>query len=84
MTVEPDDHEAEDGGTTALDIVHALLCTPSRQILLQRLDHLVGAEAVAIDLKILEDALHVVARLRQRDRFDPIDHIDAIVARIAV
>src|SRR5215468_4253825 len=49
------------------------------------LDQKLGAtaEADAIDLQVLEHALHIVARLRERDALDPIDRIDVGIARIA-
>ena len=40
--------------------------------------------SAAIDLQILHDTLHVVARLGERDALDPIDRIDFGIARIAV
>src|SRR5207253_6281506 len=43
-----------------------------------------AAEADAINLQVLEDALDVITRLRERNAFDPVDRIDAGVARIAV
>src|SRR5262245_55377248 len=43
-----------------------------------------AAEAHAIDLQVLHDALDVVARLRKRNAFDPVDRIDLGIARIAV
>ena len=43
-----------------------------------------AAEARAIDLQILHDPLHVVARLGERDAFDPVDRVDLGIARIAV
>src|SRR5829696_4150408 len=44
----------------------------------------VAAEAIAVDLEVLEHALHVVSRLREWDALDPVDHIDVRLARIAV
>ena len=43
-----------------------------------------GAEARTIDLQVLHHTLHVVARLRERDAFDPVDRIDLRIARVAV
>ena len=43
-----------------------------------------GAEARAVDLQVLHDALDVVARLGERDALDPIDRVDLGIARIAV
>jgi hypothetical protein len=43
-----------------------------------------GAEANAIDLQVLHDALDVVARLGKRNALNPIDSIDLGIARIAV
>src|ERR1700749_2685478 len=50
------------------------------------LDHQAGAaaEPSAIDLNVLDDALHVVARLGERDALDPIDRVDLGIAGIAV
>ena len=42
-----------------------------------------AVETGAIDLKILHDALDVIARLGDRDALDPVDRIDLRVARIA-
>src|SRR5438477_9282474 len=41
-------------------------------------------EPHAVDPQILDYALDVVSRLRQRDALDPVDRIDLGVARIAV
>ena len=41
-------------------------------------------EPGAIDLHVLDNALHVIARLRERDALDPVDRIDLRIARIAV
>src|SRR6202043_2555572 len=53
-----------------------------------RFDHAPGpgpaAQAYAIDLDVLEDALDVVAGFRERNALDPIDRIDLGIARIAV
>src|SRR5262245_15488225 len=51
-----------------------------------RLEHQLGAaaEAHAIDLQVLQDALDVVAGLGERNALDPVDRIDARVARVAV
>ena len=43
-----------------------------------------AAEAGAIDLQVLHDPLHVVARLRERNALDPVDRVDLGIARIAV
>jgi hypothetical protein len=43
-----------------------------------------GAEPRAIDLQVLHDTLHIVARLSGWDAFDPIDRINLGIARIAV
>ena len=43
-----------------------------------------AAEAGAVDLKVLHDPLHVVARLGERDQLDPVDRVDLGIARIAV
>src|SRR5207245_2352613 len=43
-----------------------------------------AAEAGAVNLKVLHDPLHVVARLGERDQLDPVDRVDLRVARIAV
>src|SRR6185437_13865608 len=43
-----------------------------------------AAEAGAIDLQILHDALHVIAGLGEWDLFDPVDRIDLGIAWIAV
>src|ERR1700674_3308328 len=54
---------------------------------IRRLEHLpprAVAEAHAIYLQVLHDALDVVARLGKRNAFDPVDRIDLGVARIAV
>src|ERR1700733_3787449 len=42
------------------------------------------AEAGAIDLHILDNTLHVVARFRNWDALDPVDRIDLWIARIAI
>jgi len=41
-------------------------------------------EPHAVDAQILDHALHVVSRLRQRNALDPVDWIDLGVARIAI
>src|SRR5262249_25078389 len=41
-------------------------------------------ESRAVDLHIFDDALDVVARLRNRNALDPVDRIDFGIARIAV
>src|ERR1700712_3619362 len=48
-----------------------------------RLDQQLGttAETEPIDLDVLHDALHVVARFRERDALHPIDRIDIGIAR---
>ena len=43
-----------------------------------------AAEARAIDLQILDDPLHVVPGLGERDQFDPVDGVDLGIARVAV
>ena len=43
-----------------------------------------AAEPRAIDLQVLHDPLHVVARLGERDLLDPVDRVDLGIARIAV
>src|SRR5215471_10299260 len=43
-----------------------------------------AAEAHAVDLQVLQDALDIVARLRERYALDPVDRIDARIARVAV
>src|SRR5262249_57684705 len=42
-----------------------------------------AAEAHTIDLQIFEHALHIVARLRERDALHPIDRIELAVPRTA-
>src|ERR1700722_7101799 len=41
-------------------------------------------EARAINLDVFKDALHVIARFRQRNALDPVHRINLFVARIAV
>src|SRR5207253_203958 len=43
----------------------------------------IGAEARAIDLKVLHHALDVVAGLHERNALDPVDRIDFGIARVA-
>src|ERR1700733_2462856 len=43
-----------------------------------------GAETQAVDLKILHDALHVIARLGDRNALHPVDFVDVGIARIAM
>ena len=43
-----------------------------------------AAEAGAVDLQVLHDPLHVIARLGDRDALDPVDRIDLRIARIAI
>ena len=43
-----------------------------------------AGEARLIDLQILHYALDVVARLRKRNAFDPVDRVDPGIARIAI
>src|ERR1700712_3271511 len=43
-----------------------------------------AAEAGAVDLQILHDALHVVAGLGERNQLDPIDSVNAGIAGIAI
>src|SRR5215831_497149 len=43
-----------------------------------------AAKTNAVDLKVFEHALDVVARFGERDALDPIDRIDLRVARIAI
>src|SRR5262245_30496768 len=43
-----------------------------------------AAETNAVDLKVFEHALDVVARFGERDALDPVDRIDLWVARIAI
>src|SRR5712692_12068656 len=46
-----------------------------------------GAGAVgclaAVDLQVFEDALDIGAGLVERDQLDPVDHADALAARVA-
>src|SRR5947209_7490049 len=42
------------------------------------------AEAGAVDLQVLHQALDVVARLGEGDELNPIDHVDLGVARVAM
>src|SRR3974377_90075 len=72
------------------------LLTPGRRLSRQHitrataphvsLDHQLAAaaEARAVDLQVLYNPLHVVARLRDRDALHPVDRIDVGVARIAI
>src|SRR5215510_12841455 len=43
-----------------------------------------AAETNAVDLKVFEYALDVIARFGERDALDPVDRIDLRVARIAI
>src|SRR5271169_5531122 len=43
-----------------------------------------SAEACAVDLQVLHDTLHVVARLGERDALYPIDRIDLGIAWITM
>jgi hypothetical protein len=43
-----------------------------------------AAEACPIDLQILHDPLHVISCFGEGDQFDPVDHVDFWIARIAV
>src|SRR6266404_3653452 len=53
------------------------------EIARQREGEGVVAEAHAIDLEVLEDALNVVSRFGEGDRLDPVDDIDVLCAGIA-
>src|SRR5256714_15525018 len=43
-----------------------------------------AAEPRAVHLQVLHDPLHVVARLGERNLFDPVDGVDLGIARVAV
>src|SRR5258705_11871359 len=43
-----------------------------------------AAEASAVDLQILHDPLHIVARLGEWNELNPVDRIDLGIARIAI
>src|SRR5437867_1535847 len=64
-------------------LVRSIRARPASQVRLDQ-ETRAAAEADAIDLHVFHDALHVVARLRERDALDPVDRIDLGVARVAV
>ena len=43
-----------------------------------------AGEPRGIDLQVLHDPLHVIARLGERDLFDPVDRVDLGIAQVAV